>query len=78
MCLAVPMRLVEIKGRDAVVEIGGVRRTINLALLSPEDLEIGDYLIVHAGFAIQRLDEEDAEETLKIFRQMAEVAPPVG
>lgn len=73
MCLAVPMRLVETKGEEAVVELGGVKRTIHLALLSAEDLHPGDYLIVHAGFAIQKLDKKEAEETLKLFEEMARI-----
>ena len=73
MCLAVPMRVLETKGEEAVVELGGVRRTIHLALLSAEDLQPGDYLIVHAGFAIQKLDKKEAEETLKLFEEMARI-----
>jgi len=73
MCLAVPMKLVEINAPEAVVELAGVRRKINLALLSPDDLEIGDYLIIHAGFAIQKLDREDAEERLKYFEEMVRI-----
>ncbi len=70
MCLAVPMKLVEISGDTAVAEIGGVRREVNVQLL--EGAGIGDYVIVHAGFAIQKLDREDAEETLRLFREMAD------
>ena len=70
MCLAVPMKLVEINGGTAVAEIGGVRREVNVQLL--EGAGIGDYVIVHAGFAIQKLDREDAEETLQLFRRMAD------
>jgi len=64
------MKLVEIIPPEAVVELGGVKRKINLALLSPDELEVGDYVIIHAGFAIQKLDKEDAEERLDILRQM--------
>ena len=70
MCLAVPMKLVEISGDTAVAEIGGVKREVNVQLL--EGAGVGDYIIVHAGFAIQKLDREDAEETLKLFREMAD------
>lgn len=73
MCLAVPMKLVEMNPPEAIVEISGVKRRINLAFLSPDDLSIGDYVIVHAGFAIQKLDKIDAEERLKIFQEMAEL-----
>lgn len=70
MCLAVPMKLVEISGDTAIAEVGGVRREVNVQLL--EGAGIGDYVIVHAGFAIQKLDREDAEETLRLFRRMAD------
>ncbi len=68
MCLAVPMQLLEIKGDVGVVELGGVQREISLMVV-PE-AKVGDYLIVHAGTAIQILDEEDALETIKIFKEM--------
>lgn len=68
MCLAVPMQLLEIKGDVGVVELGGVQREISLMIV-PE-AKVGDYLIVHAGTAIQILDEEDAIETIKIFKEM--------
>jgi len=72
MCLAVPMKIVEMILPEAVVELGGVRRRIHLALLATEDLRIGDYVIVHAGFAIQKMDKEEAEETLKLLEKIAE------
>jgi len=70
MCMAVPMRVIEIHG-DLGVELGGVRREVSLQLL--EDVRENDYVIVHAGFAIEKLDEEAARETLELFRQMEEV-----
>ena len=72
MCLAVPMKIIEMKAPEAVVELGGVRRRIHLALLATENLKIGDYVIVHAGFAIQKMDKREALETLKILEQMAD------
>jgi hydrogenase expression/formation protein HypC len=68
MCLAVPMRLIERSGDCGIAEISGVRKDVRLDLL-PE-AKVGDYVIIHAGFAIQRLDEEEAEETLSLFREM--------
>ncbi|MBU2590398.1 MAG: HypC/HybG/HupF family hydrogenase formation chaperone [Nitrospinota bacterium] len=68
MCLAVPMQLLKIKGDVGIVELGGVQRDISLMIV-PE-AKVGDYLIVHAGTAIQILDEEDALETMKIFEEM--------
>lgn len=72
MCLAVPMKISCI--RDAGMAIGtaeGLRSEINLSLL--EEPSIGDYVIVHAGFAIEKLDEQEALERLKLFDELAEV-----
>jgi len=74
MCLAVPMKIVKLTGTDAVVELSGVQRSINLALMSDSELKIGDYIIVHAGFAIQKLDSVDAEERLKLLQEMLEIS----
>ena len=68
MCLAIPTLIVSIDGQRAEVEIGGVQRTISLAL-TPE-AKVGDYAIVHTGFAISLLDEEEAQETLRLFAEM--------
>jgi hydrogenase expression/formation protein HypC len=57
-----------IDGQQAEVEIGGVRRTISLALTP--DAQVGDYVIVHTGFALSLLDQEEAQETLKMFAEM--------
>lgn len=70
MCLAVPMKVVKVEGDLGEVEIGGVKRQVSLQLLN--EVKIGDYLIVHAGYAIQKLDEKDAKETLTFLRKMAE------
>ena len=74
MCLAIPMQLVERNEHVGVVDLDGVRREISLQLL-PE-AEIGDYLLVHAGFAIGRLDAEEAAATLELLRELAAAAPP--
>lgn len=68
MCLAVPARVVEKKDSQAVVEIAGVRRNASLLLL-PE-VEIGDYVILHAGFAISKLDQKEAHQTLELLRKI--------
>ena len=70
MCLGIPMRIVEKEGDTGIVEAGGVKREVNLYLV--EKVEVGDYVIVHAGFAIQKLDESEAEETLRLLREMLE------
>lgn len=73
MCLAVPMKIVQLTGTDAVVELGGVQRPVNLTLISDKEIKTGDYVIVHAGFAIQKLDNADAEERLKLLQEMLEL-----
>jgi len=70
MCLAVPMKLVEITGEGTgKVDSGGLRADVVLAMVP--QAKIGDYLIVHAGFAIEVLDEEEANIRLDIFRELA-------
>jgi hydrogenase expression/formation protein HypC len=69
MCLGVPMQVLKIDGSDAVAEIDGVRRTASLMLLD-EAVQVGDYIVVHAGFAISRLDAAAAQETLALMRQL--------
>ncbi len=69
MCLAIPTRILSIEDQQGVVELGGVRRAISL-VLTPE-ARVGDYAIVHTGFSINILDEEDAQETLRLFEEMA-------
>ena len=68
MCLAVPMKLIQFEGVNGVVESDGVIIDVNIMLI--EEPKIGDYLIIHAGFAIQHLDEKEAQETLDLFREM--------
>lgn len=68
MCLAVPLKIIEINGRDAVGEWEGVHRKIRLDFIP--DPQVGQYVIVHAGFAIERLDEEQAELDRAAFREV--------
>ncbi len=63
------MQVVTIDGSDIVAEIDGVRREASLMILD-DPVEVGDFVIVHAGFAISRLDEEEARETLRLMREM--------
>lgn len=71
MCLAAPMKITEIAAdRTAIVESGGVSRKINLKLL--DGCAVGDYVIVHAGFAIEKLDEEQAAKNLELFAELAD------
>ncbi len=69
MCLAIPVLIQEIEGSEAVVEIGGVHRRVSLAL-TPE-ARVNQYVLIHAGYAIGVLDEEEARETLNLFEEMA-------
>jgi len=70
MCLAVPTRVLSIKGQQAEVELSGVRRRVSVAL-TPE-VRVGDYVLIHAGFAINVLDEQEAQETLALFEELDE------
>ncbi len=72
MCLAVPACIVSRSGDDAVVEIQGVARQASLALI-PE-AEVGDWVLLHAGFAIERLDESAARETMKLLEEVQAAA----
>ncbi len=68
MCLAVPMRVTRVEGEEGRADLGGVEKEVNLCLLGK--IKVGDWIIVHAGFAIQKLDEEEAEKTLSALREM--------
>ncbi len=72
MCLAIPALIKLIEDKEAEVEIGGIARRISL-MLTPE-AKVGDYVLLHTGYAINILDQEEAEETLKLLAEMAELA----
>ena len=67
MCLAIPSRIVDIESNIATIDVDGIRRQCSLMLV--EDAQVGDYVIVHAGFAIQKLDEQTALESLALLRE---------
>lgn len=67
MCLAIPSKIVNIENNMATIDVDGVKRETSLLLL--EDVKVGDYVMVHAGFAINRIDESVAMETLEILRE---------
>ncbi len=71
MCLAVPSEIVSINDLVATVDVYGARRDISLMLL-PEEVVIGDFVIVHAGFAIQKIDREAGNEALRLIRELVE------
>lgn len=68
MCLAVPLRLIEVNGKEAVGEALGLRRPVRVDFI--ENPQPGDYVIVHAGFAIERLPEEQAQEDLEAWQEV--------
>ena len=72
MCLAVPLRIEALEGEMAIVQLRGVRRQVSL-VLTP-GARVGDYVVIHAGFALSVLDEEEAQETLALFRAMEDMA----
>jgi len=71
MCLAVPVKVVSIEGNEAEVEIGGVRRRVSI-VLTPE-AKVGDYVLLHTGYAINVINEAEAQETLNILEEMAKL-----
>lgn len=71
MCLAIPVKVVALlEGDQAMVDVGGVRKEISLALV--DGIGVDDYVILHVGFAIQKLDPEEAEKTLALFAELGE------
>lgn len=73
MCLAIPSRIVEINGDEAVIDVDGVRRETSLLLV--EGPKVGDYVIIHAGYAITILDEESAQESLRALNELVSGEP---
>ena len=70
MCLAIPAQIIEIlEHEQAIVDMGGVRKPISTALL--DEVAVGDYVIVHVGYALERLNVAEAEETLRLFAELA-------
>jgi hydrogenase expression/formation protein HypC len=68
MCLAVPVQVVSVDGSEAEVEIGGVKRKVSITLTP--DARVGDYVLLHTGYAISVIDEAEAQETLKLLTEM--------
>ena len=69
MCIAIPMNVKEINGNMGVVESQGVKRDVGLMLM--DDIKVGDWVLIHAGFAISKLNQEEAEETMALLREAA-------
>lgn len=72
MCVAIPVKVILIKDKKGLIELGGLKKEIELSLTP--DIRTGDYVLLHAGFAIQRLDEIEAKETLRLLEEMSEVS----
>lgn len=75
MCLAIPGKIVEIvdaENQIAKVEVGGVKRNINIGMLPENETRVGDYVLIHVGFAMSKIDEREAEETLRVLKELGE------
>jgi len=77
MCLGIPGRIVEIVDEDlllAKADVGGVRRNVNVGLVHHEDerVEVGDWILIHVGFAMSKIDEEEAHNTLRFLKELGE------
>lgn len=75
MCLAIPGRIHELAdetGQVATVDVDGVRRKVNVGLVAPDGLEEGDWVLIHVGFAIAKIDEKEAEETYAYLRRLGQ------
>lgn len=68
MCLSIPSKVVSVDGEYAEVEFGGVRKTVGITFV--KDVKVGDYLLVHSGFAIEKISEKDALETLECWEEV--------
>ncbi len=75
MCLAIPGKIVEIvdiENSIAKVDVGGVRRNINIGMLAKDEAQVGDYVLIHVGFAMSKVDEREAEDTLRVLKEIGE------
>lgn len=70
MCLAVPVKVLAVNGQQAVIDADGVQREVNIALI--KDVHIGDHIVIHAGFAIQKWDQADVDEYQQLMQEMNE------
>ena len=68
MCLAVPARIIALDGDHAIVDLDGIRKEASVVLL--DDVAVGDYVLIHVGFALERIDAEEAEKTLAMFEEL--------
>jgi hydrogenase expression/formation protein HypC len=78
MCLAIPGKIVEIVDAAnalAKVEVSGVRRQIHYGLLADEGVQVGDYVLIHVGFAMSKIDAKEAEETMRLLEELGQYQP---
>jgi hydrogenase expression/formation protein HypC len=69
MCLAIPAKILKIENNLAHIDMGGVKRQADIRMI--DNIKVGEYVLIHAGFAIERIGEKEAEETLQLLREMA-------
>jgi len=69
LCLAIPAKIIKIKGEIAEVEIGGIRKETSIALV--KDVKEGDYVLIHTGYAIGKINEEEAKELIELWKMMS-------
>lgn len=75
MCLAIPGQIIEIvdaENQIAKVEVGGVRRNINTGMLNEDEAQVGNWVLIHVGFAMTRIDEHEAKETLRVLEEIGQ------
>jgi hydrogenase expression/formation protein HypC len=73
MCLGIPGQIVEIVDETlqiAKVDVSGVKRAVSVALLAPEGIQVGDWVLIHVGFAMSKIDEREAQETMRLLQEM--------
>ena len=78
MCLAIPGKIVEIVDAEnhlAKVDVGGVKRSVNIGMLDEDGIGVGDYVLIHVGFAMSKIDEQQAEETLRVLQEIGQFEP---
>ncbi len=71
MCLSIPARIDSIEDEMALCSVGGASYNASLHMLDPNDIKVGDYVLIHTGFAIQKISQEEAEETIKLFDEFS-------
>lgn len=76
MCLAIPGKIVEFVDEEnsiAKVEVGGVKRNVNIGMLDRDQMHLGDYVLIHVGFAMSKIDEEQAMDTLRVLEEIGQL-----